>query len=196
MTAGTGPDAGTAAAARTPGEPAEPVDVEPAWTPPRWAWPVTLLLALIGLAISAYLTDAHYNESIVLACPDTGVVNCAKVTTSDESMILGVIPVAVTGLGYYLAVTIAMLPQLWRVTTPLVRWGRLALMVAGMGMVIWLVYAELFLIDAICLYCTAVHVITFLLFAAVAIATVWTPIDDDYDEDDYDDDELPEAGPA
>lgn len=178
----TGSGTGTAAVA------------EPTWTPPRWAWPITLLLALAGLAISAYLTDAHYNTSVVLACPDTGVVNCAKVTTSDESMIFGVIPVAVTGLGFYVVATIAMLPQLWRVNAPLVRWGRLALVVSGIGMVIWLVYAELFLIDAICLYCTAVHVITFLLFAVVATATVWTPLDDDEDDDDYDE-ELA-AGPA
>lgn len=178
----------------TPGRTATAVAGD-GWRPPRWAWPVTLLLALAGLAISAYLTDAHYNSSVVLACPDTGVVNCAKVTSSGESMIFGVIPVAATGLGYYLVVTIAMLPQLWRNTTPLVRWGRLGLMVAGIGMVIYLVYAELFLIDAICLYCTAVHVITFLLLAAVAIATVWTPLDDDDDDEDYDE-ELAEAGPA
>jgi len=172
-----------------------PAVVTDGWHPPRWAWPVTLLLALAGLAISAYLTDAHYNSSVVLACPDTGVVNCAKVTSSGESMIFGVIPVAVTGLGYFLVVTVAMLPQMWRITTPLVRWGRLGLMVAGMGMVIYLVYAELFLIDAICLYCTAVHVITFLLLAAVAVATVWAPLDDDDGFDDNDE-ELAEAGPA
>jgi len=100
-----------------------------------------------------------------------------------------------TGLGYYLVVTVAMLPQLWRNTSPLVRWGRLGLMVAGMGMVIYLVFAELFLIDAICLYCTAVHAITFLLLATVAIATVWTPLDDVDDDEDHDE-ELAEAGPA
>ena len=36
-----------------------------------------------------------------------------------------------------------------------------------MAFVLWLVYAELFLIGAICLFCTAVHALTFILFALV-----------------------------
>ncbi len=43
-------------------------------------------------------------------------------------------------------------------------------MVAGVAMVLHLVYAELFQIDAICLWCTTVHVITVILFAVVLVA--------------------------
>ncbi len=43
-------------------------------------------------------------------------------------------------------------------------------MAAGIAMVVRLVYAELFQIDAVCLWCTAVHVITVILFAAVLVA--------------------------
>jgi len=43
-------------------------------------------------------------------------------------------------------------------------------MVAGVAMVLHLVYAELFQIDAICLWCTTVHVITVVLFAVVLVA--------------------------
>jgi uncharacterized membrane protein len=39
--------------------------------------------------------------------------------------------------------------------------------VAGVGMVLYLVYAELFILDAICLWCTAVHVLALALFAVV-----------------------------
>ena len=49
-------------------------------------------------------------------------------------------------------------------------WLRLAGVVSGVGMVFYLVYAELFQIDAICIYCTAVCVITVLLFAVVVSA--------------------------
>jgi uncharacterized membrane protein len=42
--------------------------------------------------------------------------------------------------------------------------------VVGIGFVLYLVYAELFTIGSICLYCTSVHVITFLLFALTAFA--------------------------
>ena len=44
---------------------------------------------------------------------------------------------------------------------------RLAGVVSGVGMVFYLVYAELFQIDAVCIYCTAVHVVTVLLFIVV-----------------------------
>jgi uncharacterized membrane protein len=46
--------------------------------------------------------------------------------------------------------------------------ARLALAVIGMGMVLYLLYSELFSIKAICLWCTGVHVVTFLVFLLVA----------------------------
>ena len=49
--------------------------------------------------------------------------------------------------------------------------------VAGILMVLYLVYTELFTLDAICLWCTAVHVITFLLFAVTLVATSQTAPD-------------------
>jgi hypothetical protein len=42
---------------------------------PRWAGPTSLLLAVLGVAVSAYLTVEHYTSSSSLACPETGVVN-------------------------------------------------------------------------------------------------------------------------
>ena len=41
-----------------------------------------------------------------------------------------------------------------------IRAARLVWSLAGVGTALWLVYAELFKIDAICLWCSAVHVIT------------------------------------
>ena len=35
---------------------------------------------------------------------------------------------------------------------------------------LYLVYTELFTLDAICLWCTGVHVITFLLFALIVFS--------------------------
>jgi uncharacterized membrane protein len=51
-------------------------------------------------------------------------------------------------------------------------------------MILWLVYVELFRLDALCLYCTAVHVITVLLFITVALGTVATgpTLDDGHEE--------------
>jgi uncharacterized membrane protein len=139
-------------------------------TAPRWAMPVSFALCLVGLAVSAYLTYAHYSSPTVLSCPDTALVNCVKVTTSPQSMIFGVIPVAVTGLGYFVAMTVLCSPPAWRSRWPAVRWVRLAGVVAGVAMVCYLAYVELVVIDALCVYCTAVHALTLLLFGTVLFA--------------------------
>jgi len=57
---------------------------------------------------------------------------------------------------------------------PEVAWLRLGSMVAGMGFVLYLIYAELYQIGQLCEYCTVVHVTTFLLFGITAAsAALW-----------------------
>ena len=58
----------------------------------------TFLLSLYALAASMYLTIAHFDTNVTLVCSDKGVVNCAEVTTSPQSMVFGIFPVAVLGL--------------------------------------------------------------------------------------------------
>lgn len=129
---------------------------------------LTLPLAVIGLAVSGYLTYEHYSESVTLACPDTGAVNCVRVTSSRWSELLGV-PVALLGLLFFVAVVVLCLPVAWRSSRPWVTRGRLLVLAGGVLMVLYLVWAELFRIDAICLWCTVVHVVTVLLFGIVAV---------------------------
>ena len=138
--------------------------------PPRWLPVASSLLALAGLAVSTYLTVEHYTAGKTLACPETGVVNCQKVTTSAQSAVLG-IPVALLGLLFFLALVPLCLPVAWRSAHPAVRWSRVVLALIGVGFVVYLIYAELFVLDAICLWCTAVHVITIALFAVIALGT-------------------------
>jgi uncharacterized membrane protein len=138
---------------------------------PVWLHVCTLLLSLGGLGVSLYLTVAHYTTSMTLACPDTGVVNCEKVTTSPQSVVFGVFPVAVLGLAFYLFMVAVNSPWAWRARWPGIRWARLASLIAGIGFVLYLIYTELFTLDAICLWCTSVHVTTFLLFA-LTVSTV------------------------
>jgi uncharacterized membrane protein len=137
----------------------------------RWVRVAAPLLCLAGLGVSLYLTIAHYNAKVVLACPATGIVNCAKVTESPQSAILGV-PVALLGLLYFAAITPLHLPAAWRSESGLVRRARVAAAVAGILMVLYLIYTELFTLDALCLWCTAVHAITFLLFVVTLVGTM------------------------
>lgn len=139
------------------------------WRTMGWLPLTTFVLSLYGVGASVYLTIAHYDTSIRLACSDNGLVNCQAVTTSSESMLFGVIPVAVLGLAFYVFMLAINSPWGWRLSRsqPVVRWARLGSIIVGIGFVIYLVYAELIEINAICLWCTSVHVATFLIFVLV-----------------------------
>lgn len=140
-------------------------------TYPRWAWSSTFVLALAGLGISLYLSIEHATGSKSLACPDTGIFNCHLVTTSKYSA-LGGIPVAYLGLSFFALAVALFSPWAWKVS---LRWVRLVAVVIGLGMVLYLIWAELYRIHGICLWCTSVHVITLLLFAITALAEAGGP---------------------
>jgi uncharacterized membrane protein len=164
------------------GVPDEPVDASDA---PVRSWPLgwvranplkftTWLLAIFGFGVSIYLTITHYDTHIVIACSDNGLVNCQKVTTSSQSMVFGIFPVAVLGLAFYTFMVAINSPLGWRFSQPVVRWARLGSVIVGMGFVLYLVYAEIIQIGNICLWCTSVHVVTFLMFALLIYdATSW-----------------------
>lgn len=128
----------------------------------------SLVVSVLGLAVAGYLTFEHFTASTTLACSDSGAINCLKVTTSSYSKVAGV-PVALLGLIFFVAMTALCLPPVWRATDRNLRRVRLAASTVGMASVLYLVWVELFRVDAICLWCTAVHVLTFALFALVVV---------------------------
>jgi uncharacterized membrane protein len=136
----------------------------------RWQPAATLLLSIAGLGVSIYLTIAHFDTQVALVCASSGGINCAKVTSSPQSYLFG-IPVAILGLVFFVGMIILCLPAAWRSAKRSIHIARLALSVFGVGMVVYLVSAELFVIRAICLWCTAVHLITFVLFAIIVTCT-------------------------
>ena len=127
----------------------------------------TLIVSLLGLADAAYLTYQHFSQSASFAgCSESGAINCEAVTTSAWSH-LGPFPVSVLGLAFFVFMVAVNSPWGWRAPWPAVHWARLASVVVGIVFVLYLVWAELFRINAICLYCTGVHVLTFILFGLV-----------------------------
>ena len=134
--------------------------------PPAWFQWTTWVLSLGGLGMSLYLTIAHFNTTVSLVCPATSTINCEKVTTSPQSYVFG-IPVAVLGLAFFVFMAAANSPWAWRVTWPPLRLARVGSVVVGIVFVLYLIYAELFKIGAICLLCTSVHVMTFALFVLI-----------------------------
>lgn len=135
-------------------------------TPAR-AGIVSLVAAVLGLAISIYLTIEHYNSSTSLACPESASINCQKVTTSQWSH-LGPVPVALLGLLFFAAMTGLCSPPAWQLRS--LDTLRVAGATLGVLVALYLVWIELFRIDAICLWCTAAHLCSVALLAAV----LWT----------------------
>jgi uncharacterized membrane protein len=132
---------------------------------PRWRPIAAFALSVIGFGISMYLTIDHF-QGIAPICSSKGFVDCQLVTTSKYSYILG-IPVSLLGLLFFTAMVGINWPRLWRAQARWLAWARLSLSVSGVGFVLYLLAAELFSIKAICLWCTGVHITTFLLFVLV-----------------------------
>jgi uncharacterized membrane protein len=146
---------------------------------PGWLAPVTLVLALIGLGVSGYLTFEHFTDNATLACSIGGVIDCARVTSSAWSTFLG-IPVAVLGLLFFAVTLVLCLPRVWRSPAAWLDPARIGWLTVGLGFALYLVWAELFRIHAICLWCTVVHVVTFALWIVVLFGQILSgPATDD-----------------
>jgi uncharacterized membrane protein len=180
------------AAKPTPTPPVQPEDEAPAVPagPPLWLQITSLVLAVIGLAISAYETYAHFNGSHLAGCSAKpgSTFDCTAVITSSQAMVFGVIPVAILGVVFYVFAIVIFSPWAWRLerldvkllgrTWHIVRRDvslvRLGSMIVGMGFVVYLIYAELVQIGQACEYCSGVHLVTFLLFCiTVFSAAIW-----------------------
>jgi len=170
---------------------ATPALADSGWTP-RWLRRTTLVLSVLGVGLSTYLTITHLNGGHGLVCSNKGLVNCEAVTTSPESEVFGIFPVAELGLAFYLFMTVINLPWAWRpdwrwlpVRGPraearrqalsLAAWRiRLGSVIVGVLFILYLVYTELITLRTICLWCTYVHITTFVLFVfLIAQAAFW-----------------------
>src|SRR5579884_2501406 len=116
-------------------------------TAARWPAIAGTLLCVAGLGVAGYLTYTHYTSATALACPEHGIVNCEKVTTSSYSRLFGM-PVSVLGLAYFAFMLLLQSPPLWRARWPAVRLVRLVVSAGGVVMILWLLYAELFRLHA------------------------------------------------
>ena len=137
---------------------------------PRWAVPSSLGLALAGLGVSIYLTVEHFTAPGTAACLIGDTNACATVTTSAQSKFLG-IPVALLGLLYFVAMVALCLPQVWALRDPRIWKARIAAAGLGVVFVLWLIFAEIFIIESICTWCSVVHLITFGLYSVILMAS-------------------------
>jgi len=116
---------------------------------------IRLVLAVVGLLISGYLTLLHYDAHVPLACVNVGIIDCAGVLTSPQSQWFH-IPVAAFGLLWFVVAIV--LAALGRRDGAAHTWS-LIWAVIGACTVVFLVYDELIVIGRICAWCTLVHLI-------------------------------------
>ena len=135
----------------------------------RWQPVTSLVLSIIGLGGSVYLTIDHFAHHFLI-CPESGP--CQKILTSNSSHFLG-IPVALLGLAFFVPMTLLCLPAAWRSGDRRIHLARLVLSILGIGMVIYLFAEELFVIQSLCVWCSLIHFVGFLLFV-IAVTTAPT----------------------
>lgn len=135
---------------------------------PRWFFAAPVVLVIMGLAVSVYLTADHYSQEVSLVCAKNERIDCAAVTSSEFSTLFG-IPLPLLGLAFFVGFGMLVTRRAWRSAHPALRWGRLGGATGGVLFVVYLVAAELIVLGKLCLWCTAVHVITVLLFGLVLL---------------------------
>jgi uncharacterized membrane protein len=119
-------------------------------------------LAFIGVFVSTYLTLYKFGYIGSLQC---AVGSCETVNTSRWATFFG-LPVAAWGLGFYvsaLALVVVGIQERYADSRAL----SLALVaLTGWGVLFsgWLTYLELFVIDAICIWCVTSAVIVLVMF--------------------------------
>ncbi len=135
-------------------------------SPSRWQTWAAPLLAIAGLAISAYLTYVE-TSGIIAVCGPVG--DCNTVQTSPYAYLFGVVPMGFVGLLGYLAVLVAWAAA-QRLAERAADWARLALFAfTAFGTVFSaiLTFLEPFIIGATCLWCvTSAVLMTALLWLA------------------------------
>lgn len=121
---------------------------------------VSLLLALTGAGIAAYLTYVHYNID-ALVCAGGG---CEIVQTSKYSEIMG-IPVATFGLAMFLGVA-ALIVIRDRVEewAYMANAGIIVALVSALLYYAYLTYLEANVIHAWCEWCVISSIVTLILF--------------------------------
>ena len=128
---------------------------------------IIIALGLLGLADSLYLTYQHYSD-VIPPCSVNPLIDCGKVLGSQYATIYGV-PLALLGAMHYAVLTGLMGASLYLQN---VRIFQLGLAQSFIGAVIsaYLVYLQIGVLSAICLFCMGSAIISFTLFVCAVSA--------------------------
>lgn len=132
---------------------------------------LTLALSVIGAVIAGYLTYVHFDEAALVCAANGG---CHTVQESAYSTI-GPIPIAVGGLVMFLTLGALALVRILDLeisilnseTATMAAWG---ITLTALLYYAYLVYVELFVLEAICQWCVATTAATVGIFIVESIA--------------------------
>jgi len=124
----------------------------------------SIVVAVIGLGLAAYLTVVHYAGDAPVCAIAHG---CATVQKSDYAMLAGV-PVALLGALGYIAILAALIRDDENARTAAV-----FLSLVGLGFSGWLTYVEIVKLDAICIWCVG-SAICMTILTALTVSRVLT----------------------
>ncbi len=116
------------------------------------------VVAGAGVVVAGYLTWVHFDDA-ALVCVSGG--GCETVQDSEYAVIAGV-PVAALGLGAY-----ALVLGLIGWDTPTARLGAATVALVGLLFSLYLLALQLFVIDAVCVWCMANDVVIAPLLAVL-----------------------------
>src|SRR5258708_22089556 len=138
----------------------------------KWLYRISIALALLGLAVSIYMTVFKVTEDEKMCLGNGG---CSKVNSSVYAEIYG-IPVAVVGVGGYFA--LAALLFLEDRSKFLQQDG--TLIIFGLALIaflftLYLIYVEVALIKALCPFCLTSQVTMTIFFILSIIRLVRQP---------------------
>jgi uncharacterized membrane protein len=126
---------------------------------------VLLLVTAAGIGVAAYLTYVHYQPSALICTKGGG---CETVQESRYATLAGV-PIAVFGLAAWIA---AFALTVWN--SELARLLTVALAATAFAFGLYLVVLQLFVIDAICLWCMTNDVILLPLLLVLSLVRLFT----------------------
>jgi uncharacterized membrane protein len=124
-----------------------------------------LVVAAVGIGVSSYLTYVHYQPAALICTAGGG---CEAVQDSKYAVLAG-IPLGVLGLAAWIAVLGL---TIWN--SELARTLTAALAVSSVAFAVYLVILQLFVIDAICVWCMANDVVLIPLLAVLALLRLRT----------------------
>jgi uncharacterized membrane protein len=124
-----------------------------------------LAVSLAGIAVAGYLTYVHYRPAALICTAGGG---CEAVQSSKYAVLAG-IPVAILGLAAWIS---ALVLTAWN--SELARTLAAALALTALAFAAYLVILQLFVIDAICLWCMTNDLVLAPLFAVLALLRLRT----------------------